>query len=150
MKNAKTNPPSWLDRLLQHKLILQFIEYMIGGGVYFFSGLAIFAVLYSVFHWDWLWAKIVCDIIGWSLGFLVQRYWAFYDKRLKGKDMQIGTRYVILNVVNFGIDYAIVATMKHYGVTPYLGMLASSTFFIMWNYLWYRFWVFDPNQKAGK
>lgn len=133
---------------LKHKRIVQFIEYLIGGGVYFWSGLAIFALLYSVFHIDWLVAKIVADAIGWTLNFFVQRYWAFNDRRLKNKTASTGKRYFVITLLNFAIDYSIVATMKHFGVTPYLGIITASIFFTIWNYLWYRFWVFDPNQKT--
>lgn len=120
---------------------------MIGGGVYFWSGLGIFAVLYSGLQLDWVISKIIADIIGWTLGFAVQRYWAFNDPRLKRKTLQTGKRYFLISALNLAIDYGIVAGMKAIGITPYIGMITSSLFFTAWNYLWYRFWVFDPKQK---
>lgn len=134
----------------KNRRFVQFVEYMIGGGVYFWSGLGVFAICYSVFHWDWLIAKIIADIIGWTLGFVVQRYWAFNDPRLKRKTFQTGRRYFGITLVNLAIDYGIVASLKALGVTPYLGMFISSLFFTVWNYLWYRFWVFDPKQGSGR
>lgn len=133
---------------LRHKRIVQFVEYMIGGGVYFWSGIAVFALLYSGLGIDWLIAKLVADVIGWTLNFFVQRYWAFNDPKLKRKTLNTGKRYAIITIVSFIIDYAIVATMKYFGVSPYLGMITASIFFTAWNYLWYRFWVFDPDQRA--
>ncbi|MBI5357504.1 GtrA family protein [Candidatus Saccharibacteria bacterium] len=132
------------QEFLRHKRIVQFVEYMIGGGVFFWSGMAVFALLYSVIKIDWLIAKLIADAVGWTLSFFIQRYWAFNDPRLKHKTLQTGKRYTLITVANFAIDYAIVATMKHFGVTPYLGMITASIFFTVWNYLWYRFWVFDP------
>lgn len=132
---------------LRHKRAVQFIEYMIGGGVYFWSGMAVFAVLYSGFHVDWLISKIIADIIGFTLSFFVQRYWAFNDKRLKKKDFQVRSRYAGISALSLAIDYGIVAGMKYIGITPYIGMVTSSLFFTVWNYLWYRFYVFDPKQK---
>lgn len=131
----------------RHKRIIQFIEYMIGGGVFFSSGLAVFAVLYSGFHIDWLIAKLIADTIGWTLNFFVQRYWAFDDPHLKNKTLGTGKRYTLITVFNFAIDYAIVASMKAAGISPYIGMITASLFFTFWNYLWYRFYVFDPKQK---
>lgn len=133
---------------LRHKRIVQFVEYMIGGGVYFWSGIAVFALLYSGLRIDWLIAKLIADVIGWTLNFFVQRYWAFNDPKLKRKTLNTGKRYIIITVISFVIDYAIVATMKYFGVSPYLGMITASIFFTIWNYLWYRFWVFDPDQRA--
>lgn len=131
----------------RRKLIIQFLEYMVGGGVYFWSGYATFALLYSGFGVNWLWAKMVADVIGWTLGFLVQRYWAFNDPRLKNRNIQVTGRYAGITLVNFAIDYAIIASLKAIGVTPYIGFFVSSAFFTAWNYLWYRFWVFKPASK---
>lgn len=136
------------QNILKHKRWIQFLEYMIGGGVFFWSGMAVFALLYSGLHIDWLVSKLIADAVGWTLAFFIQRYWAFNDPRLKSKTLQTGKRYTLITIANFAIDYAIVATMKHFGVTPYLGMITASIFFTVWNYLWYRFWVFDPNQRA--
>lgn len=136
------------QEFLRHKRIVQFVEYMIGGGVYFWSGFAVFALLYSGLGIDWLVSKLIADVVGWTLNFFVQRYWAFNDPKLKRKTLNTGKRYAIITVISFGIDYAIVATMKYFGVSPYLGMITASIFFTVWNYLWYRFWVFDPDQRA--
>jgi putative flippase GtrA len=137
---------TWSD-LKKHKRVIQFIEYMIGGGVFFFSGLAVFAILYSGFHIDWLIAKLIADAVGWTLNFFVQRYWAFNDPKLANKTLKTGKRYTIITIANFALDYAIVASMKAAGISPYIGMLTASLFFTLWNYLWYRFYVFDPQQK---
>lgn len=128
----------------QRKLIIQFLEYMVGGGVYFWSGYVVFAALYSGFGVDWLWAKMVADAIGWTLNFLIQRYWAFNDPRLRNHNVEVTGRYVAITVANFIIDYAIIASLKYVGVSPYTGFFISSGFFTVWNYFWYRFWVFKP------
>jgi putative flippase GtrA len=136
--------------MTRRELIKQFIKYMIGGGVYFWSGYAVFALCYSGFQWDWFPAKIVADIIGWTLGFFVQRYWAFHHPALSGKIVRISGKYVIVNTVNFIIDYLIVWGLVAAGITPYIGLFVAAGFFTIWNYLWYKFWVFNPNQKAKK
>jgi len=128
----------------RHNLVIQFLEYMVGGGVYFWSGYLVFSICYSGLGWDWLPAKIAADIIGFSLGFFVQRYWAFNDPRLKGHAVRVTSRFILVTSVNFIIDYAIVGALKHFGVSPYIGLFVASIFFTVWNYLWYRFWVFKP------
>lgn len=149
MSSANTKPAvnnSVWQRFIRHRRLVQFAEYMVGGGVYFVSGFIIFAILYSGLGWDWLWAKIIADAIGWTLNYLIQRYWAFNDNLLRKRELQVGERYLVITLANFAIDYAIVASMKTLGVTPYLGMITSSLFFTAWNYLWYRFWVFNTKR----
>lgn len=131
-------------RLKKHKLLIQFFEYMIGGGVYFWSGLGVFALCYSVFHWYFLLAKALADIIGWTLNYTIQRYWAFFDKRLADYEGRVRFRYILINSVDFVFDYGIVGGLKLLGVTPYIGFFVSAAFTTVWDYLWYRFWVFVP------
>lgn len=135
------------NNIRHRRLIIQFLEYLVGGGVYFWSGYAVFALTYSGLKWDWVWAKIVADIVGWTLNFLIQRYWAFNNPRLAKYAAMVTGRYLAITFVNLVIDYAIVASLKSIGVTPYVGLFTSSLFFTAWNYLWYRFWVFSPKIK---
>lgn len=122
--------------------LVQFGKYWIGGNVYFWTGYGVFALCYSGFGWDWLPAKIVGDVIGLSANFIIQRYWAFNDPSLKGKTVQISIKYIATMALSLTIDYLIVGVLKHLGVSPYIGLWVAATFFTVWNYLWYKFWVF--------
>jgi putative flippase GtrA len=134
------------QKIRRHKYFIQFLEYMVGGGLYFWVGLGVFAICYNLLHWHWLIAKGLADILGWTLNYMVQRYWAFYDKRLNGQDKRTITRFVLVNAVDLLIDYAIVAAIVHAGFTPYVGFVISALFTTVWDYLWYRFWVFKPQK----
>jgi putative flippase GtrA len=134
----------------KRRFIIQFAKYMVGGGVYFWSGYLIFALGYSVFHLNWLWAKIMADLVGWTLNFLIQRFWAFNHPELGGHTVKVTGRYAFITVLNLGLDYTIVASLKAVGVTPYLGMFISSGFFTVWNYLWYKLWVFSPKRLSRR
>jgi putative flippase GtrA len=126
--------------------VIQFGRYMTGGVVYFWVGYAIFALCYSVFHWWWLWAKIAADLVGWTLNYLVQRYWAFASDHPKLSEMQHVARYLIIESVGFVLDYLIIWALNAVGITPYIGFFLSAGFFTIWSYLWYRYWVF-PERK---
>ena len=123
--------------------VIQFLEYMVGGGVYFWSGYATFAALYSGLGWRWFPAKIISDVIGSSLAYVVQRYWAFAGRGLTGNDATVIKRYGLISVVTYMIDYAIIWALIALGVSPYIGFFVAAGFFTVWNYFWYRFWVFD-------
>ena len=97
---------------------------------------------YGGLHWSWWQAKLLGDLVGWTLNYLVQRYWAFTSKSLSLHEMQHAARYVVLTAANFGIDYLIVGGLQAVGVTPYIGFFVSSGFFVLWNFLWYKYWVF--------
>ena len=141
---SKSVRPGRLRALSRHKLIVQIVEYLIGGGVYFWTGLAIFTLLYSVFHWHWLPAKAVADGVGWTLNYLIQRYWAFNDRRLTKHEGRARFRYIIINTLDFIFDYAIVAGMQQIGYSPYIGFLVSASTTTVWDYFWYKYWVFKP------
>lgn len=131
----------------------QFAEYMVAGGAFFWSGYAAFALFDTVFHLPLFIAKQLANLIGLTVNYVLEDQWVFkkgkarqrYDRRRTG-------RYIMITLLNFGIDYLIVAGLKEIGVTPYLGQFASAGFFTIWNFLWYKYWVFahHPSKKQGR
>lgn len=119
---------------------IKFVWFNVGGLVFFVSGYAVFAALYGVLHWHWLMAKVIADLVGWSLNYIVQHYWAF-DGRAYGHK-RVLKRFVPFSLMNFVIDYSIVGVLKAIGVTPFLGLCISSLFFTVWKWLGYKHWVF--------
>ena len=129
------------------KLLVQFAEYMVGGASYFWSGYAIFAICYSGFGWNWLPAKMAADAVGWTLNYLIQRYWAFASPALAKKEEQTVGKYGAITAANFALDYVIIWALQHNGVSPYIGFFISAGFFTIWNYIWYKFWVFHTKRN---
>lgn len=130
------------DFSLTRKNVVQFLEYMVGGGIYFWTGFATFAFFYGSQHWAWFPAKVAADVVGASLAYLVQRYWAFNNKRLAGHDGEVIKRYTLINLLTYLVDYAMIWSLYTMGFSPYVGLFISAGFFTLWNYVWYRFWVF--------
>jgi putative flippase GtrA len=128
--------------------MVQFGKYLTGGSIYFWVGYGLFGLCYSVFHWDWLPSKILSDIVGWSLNYLVQRLWAFKGQ-VHLSEMQHASRYIFIESIGFVIDYLMIGGLKHYGISPYIGFFISGIFFTVWSYLWYRYWVF-PERRTTK
>lgn len=129
---------------------IQFLEYLVGGTIYFWSGYLVFAACYSGLGWNWLYAKMLADVVGWTLNYVVQRFWAFKSKALAGHEARTAGRYSILMLFNLLLDYLIIWGLKEIGISPYIGFFISAGFFTVWNYLWYRFWVFYAKRnKAG-
>lgn len=133
----------------RRKLVIQFVEYLISGGAYFWSGYALFAYLWSGLHWSLWWSTITSNIFGWTVNFALQRYWVFRNQQLKEHQTTVTGRYIFITLVDFLLNYAILASLKSVGITPYIGQFVSSAFFTVWNYLWYRFWVF-PEKFAKR
>lgn len=135
------------------KLKTQIVEYFVAGGAFFWSGYLAFALFDAILGLPLFIAKQLANVVGLSVNYVLEDQWVFkkrkarkhYDKRRTG-------RYLIITLVNFGIDYLIVAGLKELGITPYLGQFASAGFFTVWNFLWYKYWVFapHPSQKKGK
>ena len=126
----------------QRRELLRIAEYMASGGAYFWSGYVTFFVCDKAFHWNLWWAKLTANVIGWVINYVLQRYWVFNNERLAKHQTEVTGRYIFITLVDFVLDYFIVASLKTAGLTPYIGQFVSSGFFTIWNYLWYRFWVF--------
>lgn len=130
--------------------LIQFAEYFVSGGAFFWTGYAVFFVCDKGFGLSLWWAKLIANISGWTVNYLLQRYWVFNSKRLSKHQTEVTTRYIILTLVNFGLDYLIIRGLKSVGVSPYIGAFISAGYFTVWNYLWYRFWVFPTSKHRHK
>lgn len=130
--------------------LVQFVEYMIGGTSYFWTGYVVFALCYSVFGWHWFPAKMAADLVGWTVNYLIQRYWVFDSPGLKRHEGAALGRYAALTALNFALDYLIIWGLNAVGVSPYTGFFISAGFFTVWNYVWYRFWVFYTKNRGVK
>jgi putative flippase GtrA len=130
--------------------LVQFLQYMIGGTSYFWTGYAVFAVCYSGLGWVWFPAKMLADVIGWTVNYIIQRYWAFNNPRLAKHEGRTVGKYTVLTTVNLLLDYIIIWGLNHAGISPYIGFFISAAFFTFWNFAWYRLWVFYAKSRGAK
>ena len=130
--------------------LIRITEYMISGGAYFWTGYLVFFICDQLLGLNLWWAKLAANLSGWTVNYVLQRYWVFNNKRLKKHQTEVTKRYIIITAVNFMLDYLIVAGLKAAGLTPYLGQFVSAGFFTVWNYLWYKYWVFPSHNHKHK
>lgn len=134
----------------QRKNLSQAIEYLISGGVYFWAGYGLFAILWSGLGWSLWWATIISNVFGWCINFALQRYWVFKNSNLNGHNSEITWRYTLITLVDFGLNYLILYGLRKIGISPYIGQFVSAGFFTIWNYAWYRYWVFPEKLRGVK
>lgn len=130
---------------------VQLIQYSITGGAWFWSGYLMFALCDQVFGLSLFWAKLIANLFGLTVNFVLERVWVFDDHKRRIKRLTIVTeRYIFITIANLFIDYLIVRILRDsFGITPYIGQFISAGFFWGWNYLWYRYWVFATNTKKA-
>ncbi len=134
-------------RKKQQREAKRMTEYMISGGAYFWTGYLTFFLIDKGLQGSFFWAKSVSTLAGWTVNFILQRYWVFNNPKLKKHQTEVTGRYAVITIVDFIIDYFLVLWLKNIGITPYIGQFISSGFFTVWNYLWYKFWVFPDKFK---
>lgn len=130
----------------QRKELTRFAEYMISGGVWFWSGYIIIVVLVAN-DVSLFWANFWGNAVGITLNFLISRYWVFKTK----KQSELGDatiRYIVYTALNaFLLNYLILAGLRHVGIVPAIGQFIASAFFTVWNYYWYKVYVFKGKEK---
>ncbi len=132
------------------KLAVQFFEYLISGGVWFWSGYIIIVGLDD--YIGLFWANVIGNAVGITLNFLMQQYWVFRTKKHR-KIAFTAKRYIIYTVLNaFLLNYLILYFLEEYfGLGPEIGQFIASGFFTFWNYFWYKIWVFpEGSRHRGK
>ncbi len=123
----------------------RFTEYMISGGVWFWSGYILIITLDDVI--GLFLANFVGNAVGLTLNFLLERYWVFDSKRMSS--LATATkRYFIYTFINaFLLNYLILETLRTgLGIKPEIGQFIASAFFTLWNYYWYKYWVFKGRE----
>ncbi len=131
------------------RLLIQFAEYMVSGGVWFWSGYILIVLLDD--HIGLFAANFIGNAVGITLNFLLQRYWVFKTKR-PGKVAFTAGRYIVYTLLNaFLLNYLILYGLQEYlGLKPEIGQFIASGFFTFWNYFWYKFWVFPEDDHPAK
>ncbi len=126
----------------QAREVRRITEYLVSGGAYFWSGYLVFFFIDKGLEGSFFWAKSISTLAGWTVNYTLQRYWVFRNPALAKNQTEVNGRYATITIVDFILDYLIVFGLREVGLTPYLGQFASAGFFTVWNYLWYKYWVF--------
>lgn len=144
MKKIKNQ--SWLSRR-REKELKRIVEYLVAGGVWFWSGYLI--IVFSHEHIGLFAANLIGNGVGITLNFLLERYWVFKTKR--ATTLMVATRrYVIYTSLNaFLLNYLILRSLVNVGIGPEIGQFIASGFFTVWNYIWYKAWVFKGVDREG-
>ena len=130
------------------KLLVQFAEYMFSGGVWFWSGYFLISLLDN--HIGLFWANLIGNAVGISLNFILERFWVFKTKRTAKLGLAAG-RYIVYTALNaFLLNYLILYVLERNGIKPEIGQFIASAFFTIWNYIWYKVWVFKDKPKPRR
>lgn len=125
-------------------------EYMVGGGIWFWSGYIIIVLLYG--RVPLFWANFIGNAVGITLNFIVERYWVFKTDR-PASLLVASRRYIVYTALNaFLLNYLILSGLNRVGIEPKFGQFIAASFFTVWNYIWYKVWVFkaQPHPKRIK
>lgn len=139
----------------QAREVKRITEYLVSGGAYFWSGYLVFFVIDKGLRGSFFWAKSIATLAGWTVNYILQRYWVFKNPKLAKHQTQVTGRYAVITITDFILDYLIVFGLKHISVdgfiiNPYIGQFVSAGFFTVWNYLWYKYWVFPEKFSRKK
>jgi len=130
------------------------VEYLVSGGAFFWSGYVVFIGLNMWLGPAYLWISTSASyIVGWIVNYLLQRYWVFDNPKLAKHETEVTSRYIVISLVNLALNYLIIWYWENLGFRVELGPFIAAGFFTIWNYLWYKLWVFPekfPRKKAWK
>ena len=125
--------------------VKRIIEYMVSGGAWFWSGYIIIALLDDVI--PLFWANFIGNAVGLTINYLLNRYWVFSAKKNQNAPKS-ALRYGVYTAINaFGLNFLILLVLRNNGIEPEIGQFIASAFFTVWNYVWYKQYVFKEDIK---
>jgi len=138
-----------LPRKPSKRGIIQFAWFNLGGAAFFIVGYLLFVLLYGLFGWAWLPAKLLADLVGWSANFTIQYWLAFREEAQAHKAHSVAAKFTGFSLLNLAIDYAIVAGLNWLGVSPFIGLWVAAGFFTLWKWLWYKHVIFTKPKSMA-
>ena len=127
--------------------LVQVTEYFISGGAWFWSGYLIIVFMTPVIGlW---WANILGNTVGVTLNFILERNWVFKGSK-KAQLTDVSGKYIVYTLLNFLLNYIILRLLLNVGIQVAIGQFVAAAFFTVWNYFWYRNWVFKGKPNLRK
>jgi len=130
--------------------------YLLGGGVWFWAGYILIVTLDGPLIEQFgestglFIANFIGNLVGFSLNYVVLHFFKFNSS----KNVKLGgttLRYYTYTIVNvFGLNYLILLGLKQVGIEPEISQFIASGFFTVWNYYWYKVYVFKDDGKGKK
>jgi len=126
----------------------RFVEYFVSGGVWFWSGYVLIVLLDN--HVGLFLANFIGNAVGITLNFILERYWVFKTKN--PAKLAIATkRYIVYTTLNaFVLNYLILEVLNRNGIKPEFGQFIAAAFFTVWNYFWYKLYVFKGMERPKR
>jgi putative flippase GtrA len=82
----------------QRKLVVQFAEYIVAGGAWFWSAYAITLILDPIIGLGW--ANIIGNLVGVTINYFLSVLWVFKTKNTKHA-MSASWKYIVYTGLNF-------------------------------------------------
>ena len=129
------------------KVFVQIAEYIVAGGAWFWSAYAITLLLDPIIGLGW--ANIAGNIVGVTINFFLSAFWVFKTKNNKHA-MNASWKYIVYTGLNFVLSAYLLKALRAVGIEPEIGQFISAGFFTVWNYIWYKNWVFKGTPHARR
>jgi len=124
----------------RRRLLIQIAEYMASGGAWFWSGYIL--IVWLTDPLGLFVANFIGNAVGITLNFILERYWVSKTNR-PAKFGIAARRYIIYTAINaFGLNYLILYYLRKHGIQVAIGQFIAAGFFTVWNYVWYKLYVF--------
>ena len=126
------------------QLAIEFVKLQLAGNILFWGTYIGFFAFHELLKLEQLHALLISSVIAHGLFFLADKNWVFADKDGRRKTSREVTRFVIFMGINFFINIGIIQYLStFYGISPYYGQFISALFFVAWNFIGLKWWVFD-------
>jgi len=135
-------------RLQRSGELMTIVQYLVTSAIVSAVDYTSFWLFFNPLRTDLFVATAVAYVAGLLTSYALNRYWVFRQNAAGQHFATSVFRYATLLIVNFIITYVLLLVMQDWlGISPYIGKFVVWTFFIFWNYVMDKVWVFKgPRQ----
>jgi putative flippase GtrA len=116
----------------------QFVKYQLGGSLYFAAAWSV--ITFGTGRFGPAQAYIAGNILGLSINYAVQRFWTFKAQK---QGTGSGLKFIVFTVVSLALGYGLLRFLVvKAGLNVGVAQFVNAGFFTVWNWVWYKSWVF--------
>ena len=136
-----------LELVRRHAMV---IRYLIAGGTAASVDISILYLATEVFGVWYLSSAVFAFTMAFIVSFLLQKFWAFRDRRVEGMHGQL-LSYLFVLILNMILNTAFIYFLVENGNQHYIiSQIISGAVIALWSFFIYRFIIFREGQSDDK
>lgn len=123
------------------------VRYIISGGTSAFVNIAVFSLLFYIFHIFYIVSNVIAFLVAFGLSLVLQKFWTFQDHSTENIHIQ-GVLYLFSSLFGLCINTLVLYICVHFfGILPIIGVIIAGISTALCTFPISRKYIFNQGNK---